>query len=51
MSKLILSSCDFRNAESAKCIYDNINMAIDKCKVLYFPNEKATEEQIKSNNS
>ena len=49
MSKLILSSCDFRNQESAKCIYDNINKPIDKCSVLYFPNEKAKEEQVKSN--
>ncbi len=49
MSKLILSSCDFRNEESAKCIYDNIGKPIEKCSVLYFPNEKAKEEHIKSN--
>ena len=48
MSKIILSSCDFRNNESAKCIYDNLPCQIDQCKVLYFPNEKATEEAIKS---
>ena len=48
MSKIILSSCDFRNSESAKCIYDNLPHPIDQCKVLYFPNEKATEEAIKS---
>ncbi len=49
MSKIILSSCDFRNNESAKCIYDNLPYPIHQCKVLYFPNEKATEETIKSN--
>lgn len=49
MSKLILSSCDFRNTESAKCIYDNLPYPVDVCRVLYFPNEKATEEAIKSN--
>lgn len=48
MSKIILSSCDFRNIESAKCIYDNLPHPIDQCSVLYFPNEKATEEIIKS---
>lgn len=48
MSKIILSSCDFRNGESAKCIYDNLPHPVGQCKVLYFPNEKATEEAIKS---
>lgn len=48
MSKIILSSCDFRNEQSAKAIYDNLPYPIDKCRVLYFPNEKATEEAIKS---
>ena len=48
MAKIILSSCDFRNSESAKCIYDNLPHPVDQCKVLYFPNEKATEEAIKS---
>ncbi len=49
MSKIILSSCDFRNIESAKCIYDNLPFPVHQCKVLYFPNEKATEDAIKSN--
>ncbi len=49
MAKLILSSCDFRNPESAKCIYDNLPLPICQCKVLYFPNEKATEDSINSN--
>lgn len=46
--KLILSSCDFRNEHSAKCIYDNLGVAVKDCKVLYFPNEKSTEELIYS---
>ena len=49
MSKIILSSCDFRNINSAKCIYDNLPFPISQCKVLYFPNERATEEVIKGN--
>ena len=48
MAKIILSSCDFRNSDSAKYIYDNLPCPVDQCKVLYFPNEKATEEAIKS---
>lgn len=48
MAKIILSSCDFRNSESAKCIYNNLPHPVDQCKVLYFPNEKSTEEAIKS---
>ena len=44
--KLILSSCDFRNTISAKCIYDNLPIPIYQCRVLYFPNEKATSEKI-----
>lgn len=45
---LILSSCDFRNDYSKKFIIDNLKMPIDKCKVLFFPNEKATLEAIQS---
>ena len=48
MAKIILSSCDFRNSDSAKYIYDNLPCPVDQCKVLFFPNEKATEEAIKS---
>lgn len=48
MSRIILSSCDFRNEKSAKCIYDNLPLPIHKCRVLYFPNEKATEKDIMS---
>ena len=37
--KLILSSCDFLNENSKKCILNNINKPLDKCKVLFIPNE------------
>ena len=46
--KLLLSSCDFRNEKSAKCIIDNLPKPIGECKVLFFPNEKANEELINS---
>ena len=46
--KLILSSCDFGHSESAKFICDHLCKPIEHCRVLYFPNEKATEEIIKS---
>ena len=46
--KLLLSSCDFRNENSARSIYENLPKPIDKCKVLYFPNEKSNEELINS---
>jgi len=46
--KLLLSSCDFRNDNSAKSIYENLEMPIEDCKVLYFPNEKSTKELILS---
>lgn len=45
---LILSSCDFSNESSKKCILENMNKPIENCKVLYFPNEKATLELIQS---
>ncbi len=44
--KLILSSCDFRNEKSQKAIMDNLPYPIDKCKLLFIPNEKATAEAI-----
>lgn len=46
--RLIISSCDFGNPKSAKFIHDNLIVPIENCKVLYFPNEKATEKKIKS---
>ena len=44
--KLILSSCDFRNEKSQQVIMDNLPYPIDKCKLLFIPNEKATAEAI-----
>lgn len=44
--KLILSSCDFRNENSAACIIDNLPKPIAECRVLFFPNEKSNEELI-----
>ena len=46
--KLILSSCDFRNEKSQKVIMDNLPYSIDKCRLLFIPNEKATAEAISS---
>lgn len=46
--KLILSSCDFRNDSAKKIIIDNLSKPIEQCKVLFFPNEKATYEAIHS---
>jgi len=46
--KLILSSCDFGHPESAKFIYDHLPKPAEKCRILFFPNEKATESDIKS---
>ncbi len=46
MPKLILSSCDFRNEQSADIIYKNLPKAVELCRVLYFPNEKATEQLV-----
>ena len=46
--KLILTSCDFRNKKSQKVIMDNLPYPIDKCRLLFIPNEKATSEAISS---
>lgn len=46
--KLLLSSCDFGNPKSAQIIKDNLCKPLSDCKVLYFPNEKATPDKIKS---
>ncbi len=45
---LILSSCDFRNDNAKRIIIDNLPKAIDDCRVLFIPNEKATHESIVS---
>lgn len=46
--KLILSSCDFRNERSCAVIHRNLPKDISDCRVLFFPNEKATIEAIHS---
>lgn len=46
--KLILSATDFGNPISAQFIKDNLGKPIEDCRVLYFPNEKATEQKINS---
>ncbi len=46
--KLILSSCDFRNDNSKNIILRNLPFPIDKCRLLFIPNEKATFEAIHS---
>lgn len=46
--KLILSSCDFRNHNAKQTIIDNLSKPIDKCRLLFIPNEKATYESIHS---
>lgn len=46
--KLILSSCDFGHPESAKFIYNHLPKSAENCRILFFPNEKATESTIKS---
>ncbi len=37
--KLILSSCDFRNENSKNVILNNLPKPIDKCRLLFIPNE------------
>ena len=46
--KLILSSCDFRNDNTKNTIIENLDKSIEKCKLLFIPNEKATFETIHS---
>ena len=48
MGKLILSSSDFGNPQSRKVILENLPEPIGVCRVLFIPNEKATEEKIHS---
>lgn len=46
--KLILSSCDFHNPNSKKCIADNIEKPLAECKILFIPNETASKKAIRS---
>ncbi len=44
--KLILSSCDFRNAASREVILKNIPKPLSECKLLFIPNEKASHGAV-----
>lgn len=46
--RLILTSCDFQNKNSKKCIFENLNVSVEDCRILFVPNEKATKERIHS---
>ncbi len=46
--KLILSSCDFRNDNAQNVILQNLPHPIDKCRLLFIPNEKATYASVHS---
>lgn len=45
---LILTSCDFLNVNSKNCIISNLKTPVEKCKILFIPNENATLEAIQS---
>lgn len=45
---LILTSRDFLNDNSKSCIISNLKTSLEKCKILFVPNEKATFETIQS---
>ncbi len=45
--KLIISSRDFKDPVSAKGIYDNLGVPIEKCRVLFFANEHSSKSQLK----
>jgi peptidase E len=46
--KLILSSCDFHNPQSRQGILENLGMPIERCRVLFVPNERASRQAIRS---
>lgn len=45
--KLILSSCDFSAECSANFIKEHLPKPLEKCRVLFFPNEKGLEMTIR----
>ena len=45
--KLILSSQDFTNPNSAEFINKNLDKSLKECRVLFFPNEKGLEMSIR----
>lgn len=44
--KLILSSYDFKNADSRKVIEENLPKPVNESRILFIPNEKAETEEI-----
>ena len=46
--KLILSSNDFSRPDTRACIFKNLNVPVPECRLLYIPNEKVSEKQMKS---
>lgn len=45
---LILTSCDFQNNNSRNDIINNLKTSVEKCRILFIPNEKATLEDMQS---
>ncbi len=45
---LILTSCDFSNENSRKTIFENLKVPVDKCRILFIPNERARRNAILS---
>ena len=43
---LLLSSQDFNNSNSKRIITQNLPKDIKECRILYFPNEKFTRENL-----
>ena len=46
--KLILSSNDFSRPDTRACILANLPVPVSECRLLYIPNEKVSEKQMKS---
>jgi len=46
--KLILSSCDFKNENSKQFILDNISKPLEEIRVLFMPDDCASEKEILS---
>ena len=46
--KLILSSNDFSRPDTRACIFANLPLPVSECRLLYIPNEKVSEKQMKS---
>ncbi len=46
--KLILSSCDFSNPVSRNTVHENLPKPAEQCKIMYIPNETASQKVIRS---